>query len=239
MPLTMTAVTFAATATPTAPSQEPPTAEQQQWAAAIDEFIGRMQTDATYQRNKAMLESYEARQGEMCDELHSLRLRAETEGDTVNKKASFSTDVVVGALALFLFLACYANCQTAEPAIGSPAVQAQMYRLYSAAAASYFGQTSVEFSFTVDAAGSPREVTSSNERDTNHLLFYPGDRAIVHTHPKGTDPRPSDGDIATAKKCGVPNYELSVSELWVATPDGKYHRVGSVRVKHGVLEVTK
>jgi hypothetical protein len=59
MLLTMTAVTFAATATPTAPSQEPPTAEQQQWAAAIDEFIGRMQTDATYQRNKAMLESYE------------------------------------------------------------------------------------------------------------------------------------------------------------------------------------
>ena len=41
MLLTMTAVTFAATATPTAPSQEPPTAEQQQWAAAIDEFIGR------------------------------------------------------------------------------------------------------------------------------------------------------------------------------------------------------
>ena len=59
MLLTMTAVTFAATATSTAPSQEPPTAEQQQWAAAIDEFIGRMQTDATYQRNKAMLESYE------------------------------------------------------------------------------------------------------------------------------------------------------------------------------------
>jgi hypothetical protein len=59
MLLVMTAVTFAATATPTAPPQEPPTAEQQQWAAAIDEFIGRMQTDATYQRNKAMLESYE------------------------------------------------------------------------------------------------------------------------------------------------------------------------------------
>ena len=60
MLLIMATITFATTAAPTVPpSQEPPTAEQQQWAAAIDEFIGRMQTDATYQRNKAMLESYE------------------------------------------------------------------------------------------------------------------------------------------------------------------------------------
>ena len=62
MLLIMATITFAATAAPTVPPQEPPTAEQQQWAAVIDEFIGRMQTDATdatYQRNKAMLKSYE------------------------------------------------------------------------------------------------------------------------------------------------------------------------------------
>jgi len=46
MLLTMTAVTFAASNGPVSPSQKPPTAKQQQ-------------TDATYQRNKAMLESYE------------------------------------------------------------------------------------------------------------------------------------------------------------------------------------
>ena len=59
MLLIMTAITFAATAAPTAPPQEPPTAEQQQWASAIQEFIDRMLTDAIYQRDKALLQSYE------------------------------------------------------------------------------------------------------------------------------------------------------------------------------------
>jgi len=48
MLLTMTAVTFAATATPTAPSQEPPTAEQQQWAAAIAEYQKVIRQNVTF-----------------------------------------------------------------------------------------------------------------------------------------------------------------------------------------------
>jgi hypothetical protein len=59
MLLTMTAVTFAATSASTVPPQEPSTAEQQQWASAIQEFIDRMLTDTIYQRDKALLQSYE------------------------------------------------------------------------------------------------------------------------------------------------------------------------------------
>ena len=58
MLLVMIAITFAASNGPV-PPQEPPTAEQQQWAAAIQEFIDRMLTDAIYQRDKALLQSYE------------------------------------------------------------------------------------------------------------------------------------------------------------------------------------
>jgi hypothetical protein len=45
--------------------------------------------------------------------------------------------------------------------------------------------------------------------------------AIIHTHPDAADPRPSDGDVATAQLFGVPNYAVSRRGIWKATPDGE------------------
>src|ERR1019366_3619131 len=89
-----------------------------------------------------------------------------------------------------------------------PTVQAQMAQLYKQAAGTYFSTSSdhTEYSFTVDATGQPRAITSSHDSMKNYLKFFTGDLAIIHTHPHGADPRPSDGDIITAKRCGVPNY---------------------------------
>ena len=57
------------------------------------------------------------------------------------------------------------------------------------------------------------------------MRVHRGDTAIVHTHPFGTSPSPSDGDVAIAVKLGIPNYVLSYYALWVAMPDGGVKQV--------------
>ena len=44
--------------------------------------------------------------------------------------------------------------------------------------------------------------------------------AIVHTHPSMVDPKPSEQDIATARRLRVPVYTISRSGIWKAVPDG-------------------
>jgi len=44
--------------------------------------------------------------------------------------------------------------------------------------------------------------------------------AIVHTHPAMVDPKPSEQDIDTARRLGVPVYTVSRSGIWKAIPDG-------------------
>jgi hypothetical protein len=44
--------------------------------------------------------------------------------------------------------------------------------------------------------------------------------AIVHTHPSMVDPKPSEQDIETARRLGVPVYTVSRSGIWKAVPDG-------------------
>ncbi|HSB63387.1 MAG TPA: hypothetical protein VLJ18_04440 [Thermoanaerobaculia bacterium] len=43
--------------------------------------------------------------------------------------------------------------------------------------------------------------------------------AVVHTHPNDSDPRPSTGDAALARRLGLPVLTLSRRSLWVAWPD--------------------
>ena len=136
---------------------------------------------------------------------------------------------------MFIVFAVAAFAQDAVLQV--PAVQAQMAQLYKQAAGSYMTSDRIEYSFTVDITGQPRAITSSHDSMKNYVKFFVGDLAIIHTHPNGADPRPSDGDVVTAKKCGVPNYELSQSALWVAMPDGTSHKVGDVSLHHGVLEI--
>jgi proteasome lid subunit RPN8/RPN11 len=45
--------------------------------------------------------------------------------------------------------------------------------------------------------------------------------AIVHTHPQRMDRKPSDGDIALARRLGLPNYVLSRYGIYAAEPSGE------------------
>jgi hypothetical protein len=48
-----------------------------------------------------------------------------------------------------------------------------------------------------------------------------GALAIVHTHPRQSDPRPSSADAALARRLGLPVYALSSRGFWVARADGR------------------
>jgi HK97 family phage portal protein len=119
----------------------------------------------------------------------------------------------------------------------TPAVHTGMTDLYKQAGNSYMGTDKQEHSFTVDANGKPSAITSSHSSAANTLTVTKGDQAIVHSHPKGTDPRPSEADIAIAKSEGIPNYELSRDELWVANPDGTTAKLGDVSWKNNEVSI--
>jgi hypothetical protein len=127
-----------------------------------------------------------------------------------------------------------------DDVLKTPAVQAQMSRLYAEALGTFLPTTNgltrkAELSFTVNVDGTPGPITSSGDWASDFLRVQHSDTAIVHTHPFGTHPRPSDGDIAIAVKLGIPNYELSHYALWVSMPDGTSHKVADVQWKHGQL----
>jgi len=55
----------------------------------------------------------------------------------------------------------------------------------------------------------------------------PGDAvALVHTHPGNVDPRPSEGDRATARALGLPVLAVSRGGVFTALPDGRVLREG-------------
>ena len=124
--------------------------------------------------------------------------------------------------------------------VKTPAVQAQMSKLYANALQSFVPTTNgltrkTELSFTLSAEGAPSQVCSSHDWAHDSLRVQRGDTAIVHTHPFGTAPRPSDRDVAIAVKLGIPNYVLSCHALWVAMPDGEVAQVAYVQWRHGHL----
>ena len=124
--------------------------------------------------------------------------------------------------------------------VKTPAVQAQISKLYADARQSFAPTTNgltrkTELSFTVSADGAPNQVCSSHDWAHDSLRLHRGDTAIVHTHPFGTVARPSDGDVAIAVKLGIPNYVVSSYALWVAMPDGEVAQVAYVQWKHGQL----
>jgi hypothetical protein len=124
--------------------------------------------------------------------------------------------------------------------VKTPAVRAQMSKLYANARQSFVPTTNgltrkTELSFTLSADGAPNQVASSHDWTHDSVRVHRGDTAIVHTHPFATSPRPSDGDVAIAVKLGIPNYVLSYYALWVAMPDGGVEQVADVQWRHGQL----
>ena len=53
--------------------------------------------------------------------------------------------------------------------------------------------------------------------------------AIVHTHPSVVNPKPSEQDVETARRLGVPVYTVSRSGIWKAVPDGSIVSVDAAR----------
>ena len=50
------------------------------------------------------------------------------------------------------------------------------------------------------------------------FVWSPAAQAIVHTHPNGTDPEPSEQDKFIADKYGVPNFTISNKGMYVYKP---------------------
>ena len=118
------------------------------------------------------------------------------------------------------------------------AVHAQMGVMYKKAAHTMMGNpTHEEYSFTVNADGSVTPITTSGTANSNSVTVPAGTQAIIHTHPAGTKPTPSEGDVLAAQKANCPNYALSQHELWVANPDGTTAKVGDIDFKKGDLVI--
>lgn len=141
---------------------------------------------------------------------------------------------------LFCILAPLTNASAQSDILKAPCVQAQMSKLY-ADALRYFVPAGnglawkAERSFVVNLDGAPGPITSSGDWARDFLRVQQHDSAIIHTHPFGTAPSPSEADSALAAKLGIPVYELSHYVLWVAMPDGTSHKVADVRWQHGRL----
>ncbi len=134
---------------------------------------------------------------------------------------------------LLMAVAAFAEAPSL-PTIPSPALE----QLYLKATRTYMGYGMDEFSMTLDANGNARPISTSHEVAKDHVWVFSGDIAIVHTHPRDCDPRPSPGDSKTAKQFGIPNFVLSQFALWAALPDGKtIVKVGNVTFKHGHIVV--
>jgi hypothetical protein len=112
------------------------------------------------------------------------------------------------------------------------ALRAPAYRLWAAAD---FGSTPRECAAWVVPDGSEgvRWVNWPNGRRFLTAKWKgpvpAGAVAIVHTHPAMVDPKPSEQDIETARRIGLPVYTVSRSGIWKAVPDGSIVPVESSR----------
>ncbi len=67
----------------------------------------------------------------------------------------------------------------------------------------------------------PWALTGAVERATWRGPRPEGAIAIVHTHPRRDDPRPSSADASLARRLGLTVYTLSAGGVWAARSDGR------------------
>lgn len=118
------------------------------------------------------------------------------------------------------------------PRLLESTLRAPAYRLWEAAG---FGAEKSERAAWVveDAAREARWLAWPNARGYLRARWEgpipPSVVAIVHTHPAIVDPKPSEQDVETARRLGVPVYTVSRSGIWKAVPEGSVVRVDDAR----------
>jgi hypothetical protein len=136
---------------------------------------------------------------------------------------------------LIFILICICGGELAygqDEVVQTPQVEAQILKLHDH---TNTGSDKTEWSFVIQRDGTPSALYSSHDYSKNVLTVkIDNDLAIVHSHPTATSPQPSQGDIDTAKKCRMPNYEVSLYAIWVAEPSGKVRKAAEIEFgKHG------
>jgi len=127
-----------------------------------------------------------------------------------------------------------APVQTA-PILRTPTVHRQVTALYIRALVTFMTDDGTEYAFTFDVNGQVSDIQSSYEHDRTVVTISTSTVGVVHTHPRGCSPRPSEQDITVARDAGIDNYVLSEYALWVAHLDGRVEKVGNVTLKRGDL----
>jgi proteasome lid subunit RPN8/RPN11 len=117
----------------------------------------------------------------------------------------------------------------------SPSLQ----KLYDKAAVTFLSNhEKQEFSYTIDRNGTESDIKSDHDWTRNVVAVDNDTVAVVHTHPNGTSPEPSQGDRAAATNSGIDVYTLSQHELWVAHPYAKRaEKIGEVIWEHGHIRI--
>ena len=124
----------------------------------------------------------------------------------------------------------HAPTTTGRDYLDNPASLNGLNQLYKAAGPSLFmvpqgAQQQPEKLVPIAQDGSFGQTSTGGGRDGKGAMHatatIPSDsQAIIHTHPAGQDPLPSDADYATATKIGKPNFVMSGSAIYVAMPGG-------------------
>jgi len=134
--------------------------------------------------------------------------------------------------------------------VDTPEMASGINRLYKSAQPSFARQTGQNrLPEILEPIGTSGTLGASTEGDRNQMssggmrtiAAIPNDSlGIMHSHPYGEAPQPSDQDYVTAKKLNRPNYEISANELYVAEPDSGNRnnptKIADLRYNKGQLQ---
>ena len=162
----------------------------------------------------------------------------QTKGKTMIRILRLLTIAVVIQIWTGAVIYAHGQVMAKDMLIRTPTVIAAITELHSHTHLG--GMDKTEWSVVVRADGTPSKPYSSHDWSSNHLTVRIGsDLAIIHSHPDGTAPYPSQSDQNAAKQCHIPNYEISAYHIYVAEPDGKtVRKVADIEQgKHNTINI--
>jgi hypothetical protein len=121
--------------------------------------------------------------------------------------------------------------RTTQPTATGAIENSPAFRMASQAAWNAIGQglAKKEAGFAVHKNGFTDSLQQAYNSGGGEIdMRIPSDAmSVVHTHPNMLQDNPSKGDIASARKAGIPIYIVSRSGLWMADPNGNVTHVYS------------